>query len=67
MRKVAVIRFAYSLTLFAAILTAFEYDNRSSSLPQGYHSPGTQMVSNRPPSREAIRPQRDRVYSNVAK
>ena len=55
------------LNNLAAILTAYEYDNRSSSLPQGYHSPGTQMISNRPPSREAIRPQRDHIYSNVAK
>jgi hypothetical protein len=57
----------FVLNNHAAILTAYEYDNRPSSLPQGYHSPGTQMIANRPPSREAIRPQRDHIYSNVAK
>ncbi|XP_028409597.1 sperm-associated antigen 17-like isoform X2 [Dendronephthya gigantea] len=55
------------LPVTATILTAYEYDNRSASLPRGFHSRGTQMISNRPPSREAIRPQRDHVYSNIAK
>lgn len=48
------------------ILTAYEYDNRSPAAPQGGPSHGTQMISNRPPSRGSIRPHRDHVFSNVS-
>ncbi|XP_046847429.1 sperm-associated antigen 17-like [Xenia sp. Carnegie-2017] len=57
----------FYLPVSATILTAYEYDNRSNSFPQGYLSKGTRMIDNRPPSRDAIRPRRNHMYSDVSK
>ena len=53
--------------ILSAILTAYEYDNRSNSFPQGYLSKGTRMIDNRPPSRDAICSRRNHMYSDVSK
>ncbi|XP_046849179.1 sperm-associated antigen 17-like [Xenia sp. Carnegie-2017] len=56
----------FYLPVSATILTAYEYDNRSNSFPQGYLSKGTCMIDNRPSSRDAILPRRNHIYSDVS-
>ena len=49
------------LNFFSPILTAYEFESRYGEDAQGL-GPGTIQVTNRPPSRDDIRPRRDEPF-----
>lgn len=54
------------LPITATVLTADEYDNRSTDSPQGGKAPGVRFVSNKPPSGQGIiRPRRDETSGEL--
>ncbi|CAG2231566.1 unnamed protein product [Mytilus edulis] len=54
------------LPISATILTAYEFENREPNSPKGGKSPGTKLVSLKPPASSGIiRPRRDQLISGT--